>query len=87
MTLWITWGSAPWNSGPSWGLNVQNTLKSAAVFTGLGLHSGEPVRMVVTPAPAESGPSKRAQQMIEEAKRLAQQQMQDPAAQQEPDND
>ena len=26
----------------------------------------------VTPAPAEAGPSKRAQQMIEEAKRLAQ---------------
>ena len=41
----------------------------------------------VTPAPAESGPSKRAQQMIEEAKRLAQQQTQEPAAQQEPDND
>ncbi len=55
MTLWITWGSAPWNSGPSWGLNVQNTLKSAAVFTGLGLHSGEPVRMVVRPAAAETG--------------------------------
>ncbi len=33
----------------------------------------------VTPAPAESGPSKRAQEMIEEAKRLAQTQ--------EPDND
>lgn len=41
----------------------------------------------VTLAPAEAGPSKRAQQMIEEAKRLAQQQMQEPAPQQEPDND
>ncbi|MGL5773990.1 MAG: DnaT-like ssDNA-binding domain-containing protein, partial [Aeromonas veronii] len=41
----------------------------------------------VTPAPAESGPSKRAQQMIDEAKRLAQQQTQEPAPQQEPDND
>jgi len=34
---------------------VQNTLKSAAVFTGLGLHSGEAVRMVVHPAPADTG--------------------------------
>jgi hypothetical protein len=36
----------------------------------------------VTPAPSEAGPSKRAQQMIEEAKRLAQM-----PAKQEPDND
>ncbi|PJG58316.1 DnaT-like ssDNA-binding domain-containing protein [Aeromonas cavernicola] len=36
----------------------------------------------VTAAPAEAGPSKRAQQMIEEAKRLAQM-----SAKQEPDND
>ncbi|SEN27978.1 UDP-3-O-[3-hydroxymyristoyl] N-acetylglucosamine deacetylase [Gemmobacter aquatilis] len=38
-----------------WELDVQNTLKSAAVFEGLGLHSGAPVRMVVTPAAADSG--------------------------------
>ena len=43
------------NLGPFWGLNVQNTLKSAAVFTGLGLHSGEAVRMVVHPAPVDTG--------------------------------
>lgn len=36
-------------------MNVQNTLKSAAVFDGLGLHSGQPVRMVVKPAPADFG--------------------------------
>lgn len=41
--------------GQLWGLNVQNTLKSAAVFTGLGLHSGEAVRMVVHPAPVDTG--------------------------------
>jgi UDP-3-O-[3-hydroxymyristoyl] N-acetylglucosamine deacetylase len=35
--------------------HVQNTLKSAAVFTGLGLHSGAPVRMVVRPASADYG--------------------------------
>ncbi len=34
---------------------MQNTLKSAAVFTGLGLHSGAPVRMVVQPASADYG--------------------------------
>ena len=34
---------------------MQNTLKSAVVFEGLGLHSGEPVRMVVTPAAADTG--------------------------------
>ena len=34
---------------------MQNTLKSAAVFTGLGLHSGQPVRMVVRPASADYG--------------------------------
>jgi UDP-3-O-[3-hydroxymyristoyl] N-acetylglucosamine deacetylase len=34
---------------------VQNTLKSAVTFTGLGLHSGRPVRMVVRPAAAEHG--------------------------------
>jgi len=34
---------------------VQNTLKTAVIFDGLGLHSGEPVRMVVTPAPADTG--------------------------------
>lgn len=37
------------------GYDVQNTLKSAAVFTGLGLHSGQPVRMVVRPASADYG--------------------------------
>jgi UDP-3-O-[3-hydroxymyristoyl] N-acetylglucosamine deacetylase len=36
-------------------MNVQNTLKSAAVFDGLGLHSGEPVRMTVRPAPVDYG--------------------------------
>jgi UDP-3-O-[3-hydroxymyristoyl] N-acetylglucosamine deacetylase len=34
---------------------VQNTLKSPAAFTGLGLHSGLPVRMVVHPADADHG--------------------------------
>lgn len=38
-----------------WELDVQNTLKSAAVFEGLGLHSGAPVRMVVNSAAADSG--------------------------------
>ncbi|MDZ7909566.1 MAG: UDP-3-O-acyl-N-acetylglucosamine deacetylase [Gemmobacter sp.] len=31
---------------------MQNTLKTAVIFDGLGLHSGEPVRMVVRPAAA-----------------------------------
>jgi UDP-3-O-[3-hydroxymyristoyl] N-acetylglucosamine deacetylase len=34
---------------------VQNTLKSPARFTGLGLHTGQPVRMVVHPAAADHG--------------------------------
>jgi UDP-3-O-[3-hydroxymyristoyl] N-acetylglucosamine deacetylase len=34
---------------------VQNTLKSPASFSGFGLHSGAPVRMVVRPAPADHG--------------------------------
>lgn len=34
---------------------MQNTLKSAAVFDGLGLHSGQPVRMIVHPAAEDSG--------------------------------
>lgn len=34
---------------------MQNTLKSAVVFRGLGLHSGAPVRMVVHPASADYG--------------------------------
>ncbi len=34
---------------------MQNTLKSAAVFEGQGLHSGAPVRMVVRPASANFG--------------------------------
>lgn len=34
---------------------MQATLKSAAVFTGLGLHSGAPVRMAVRPASADYG--------------------------------
>jgi UDP-3-O-[3-hydroxymyristoyl] N-acetylglucosamine deacetylase len=34
---------------------VQNTLKSAVVFEGRGLHSGAPVRMVVRPASADYG--------------------------------
>lgn len=34
---------------------LQNTLKSAAVFEGRGLHSGKPVRMVVRPASADYG--------------------------------
>jgi UDP-3-O-[3-hydroxymyristoyl] N-acetylglucosamine deacetylase len=34
---------------------VQNTLKSPAAFTGFGLHSGQPVRMVVHPAGADHG--------------------------------
>lgn len=34
---------------------MQNTLKSAATFSGLGLHSGVPVRMVVNPAPDDHG--------------------------------
>ena len=34
---------------------VQNTLKSAISFTGVGLHSGQPVRMTVRPASADYG--------------------------------
>ncbi len=34
---------------------MQNTLKSAATFTGFGLHSGTPIRMVVRPASADYG--------------------------------
>jgi UDP-3-O-[3-hydroxymyristoyl] N-acetylglucosamine deacetylase len=34
---------------------VQNTVKSAVTFKGLGLHTGEPVRMVVRPASADYG--------------------------------
>ena len=34
---------------------MQNTLKSAATFEGVGLHSGKPVRMVVRPASANFG--------------------------------
>ncbi|MGL4714710.1 MAG: DnaT-like ssDNA-binding domain-containing protein [Aeromonas sp.] len=41
----------------------------------------------VAAEPVEAGPSKRAQQMIEEAKRLAQLPTQQQAPQQEPDND
>lgn len=37
------------------GRYVQNTLKSAVTFTGLGLHSGAPVRMVIHPASADYG--------------------------------
>ena len=34
---------------------MQHTLKTAAVFTGLGLHSGAPVTMTVRAAPADHG--------------------------------
>ncbi|MEO8243217.1 MAG: UDP-3-O-acyl-N-acetylglucosamine deacetylase [bacterium] len=34
---------------------MQNTVKSAVTFDGLGLHSGVPVRMVVRPAAADHG--------------------------------
>lgn len=34
---------------------MQNSLKSPATFTGFGLHSGAPVRMVVRPAGADHG--------------------------------
>lgn len=34
---------------------MQKTLKSAVTFDGLGLHSGQPVRMTVRPAPADHG--------------------------------
>ena len=34
---------------------MQNTLKSAVTFKGRGLHSGQPVRMVVRPASADYG--------------------------------
>ena len=36
-------------------MTVQNTLRSAVTFTGAGLHSGLPVRMVVRPASADYG--------------------------------
>lgn len=36
-------------------MHVQNTLKTIAVFQGLGLHSGMPVRMTVKPAPVNHG--------------------------------
>lgn len=35
--------------------DVQNTLKSPATFTGVGLHGGAPVRMIVRPAPVDHG--------------------------------
>ncbi|MFM2391857.1 MAG: hypothetical protein RLZZ437_3412 [Pseudomonadota bacterium] len=34
---------------------MQSTLKSAASFSGLGLHTGKPVRMIVRPASADYG--------------------------------
>ncbi len=34
---------------------MQHTVKSSVVFTGVGLHSGAPVRMVVSPASADYG--------------------------------
>jgi len=34
---------------------VQNTLKSTVTFTGVGLHSGKPVRMTLRPASADYG--------------------------------
>ncbi len=34
---------------------MQNTIKSAVTFEGLGLHSGAAVRMIVRPAPADYG--------------------------------
>ena len=34
---------------------VQTTIKSAVQFTGTGLHSGRPVRMVIRPAAAHFG--------------------------------
>ena len=34
---------------------MQHTVKSSVVFTGVGLHSGAPVRMVVNPASADYG--------------------------------
>lgn len=34
---------------------MQNTLKSAVTFTGVGLHTGRPVRMTVRPASADYG--------------------------------
>lgn len=37
------------------GNGLQRTLKSAVTFTGLGLHGGQAVRMVVRPAPAGHG--------------------------------
>lgn len=37
------------------GTDVQNTLKSAVTFTGVGLHTGRPVRMTVRPASADYG--------------------------------
>lgn len=37
------------------GLIVQTTLTSTVTFTGIGLHLGKPVRMVVHPAPADHG--------------------------------
>ncbi|WP_293572620.1 UDP-3-O-acyl-N-acetylglucosamine deacetylase [Phaeobacter sp.] len=34
---------------------VQNTLKTSVTFDGVGLHSGKAVRMIVKPAPADTG--------------------------------
>ena len=36
-------------------MSVQNTLRSPVAFSGVGLHSGAPVRMVVRPASADYG--------------------------------
>ena len=42
-------------SGSNVSVMVQKTLRSSIKFTGCGLHSGRPVRMVLHPAPAEQG--------------------------------
>lgn len=37
------------------GTQVQTTIRSSVSFTGMGLHSGQPVRMTISPAAAEFG--------------------------------
>lgn len=49
-----------WRSGRAQGTvkegaGVQNTVKSAVSFSGVGLHTGQPVRMTVRPASADYG--------------------------------
>ena len=49
------WCGKAWEPPRQLGINVQNTVKQAVHFSGVGLHSGEPVRMTLQPASADYG--------------------------------